>query len=67
MNKEQSIGKEEIIESYKVVKTVDIIFSINHPSKIKQFINSVVSFFKLLFGVTDNRYIMKVSKNRRGN
>jgi hypothetical protein len=55
----------DIQESIGKVKSCDIILSMNRPSKIKLFFNSVVSFFKRLFGIKDDKHIFYVTKNRK--
>lgn len=58
------ISTIEIQESFVKAKSSDIILSMNRPSKIKMFFNSVVSFFKRLFGIKDDKHIFYVTKNR---
>ena len=60
----QGTSTIELQESIGKVKSCDIILSMNRPSKIKMFFNSVVNFFKRLFGIKNDKHIFYVTKNR---
>lgn len=58
------ISVKEMQESFGKEKSCDVILSINRPSKFKVFFNSVVSFFKRLFGIKDDKHKIYITKNR---